>query len=70
MPKRAEEKIWNVVTWNGFVEEGKKLSYLTAPMVAVTVSEYLMQVVSMTMVGHLGQLSLSSVAINIATFFH
>ncbi|KAJ0043615.1 hypothetical protein Pint_18702 [Pistacia integerrima] len=58
--KRREEKIWNGVTRADFLEELKKLSYLAAPMVAVTVSQYLMQFVSMMMVGHLGELSLSS----------
>ncbi|XP_031253282.1 protein DETOXIFICATION 14-like [Pistacia vera] len=61
--KRPEEKIWKGVTRGVFLAELKKLSYLAAPMVAVTVSQYLMQVVSMMMVGHLGELSLSSVAI-------
>ncbi|KAJ0042975.1 hypothetical protein Pint_18699 [Pistacia integerrima] len=66
LPKR-EEKIWKVVTRAAFLEELKKLSFLAAPMVAVTVSQYLMQVVSMIMVGHLGQLSISS--LSIATSF-
>ncbi|XP_031253258.1 protein DETOXIFICATION 14-like [Pistacia vera] len=66
LPKR-EDKIWKVVTRAAFLEELKKLSFLAAPMVAVTVSQYLMQVVSMIMVGHLGQLSISS--LSIATSF-
>ncbi|KAJ0043616.1 hypothetical protein Pint_18703 [Pistacia integerrima] len=66
LPKR-EEKIWKVVTRAAFLEELKKLSFLAAPMVAVTFSQYLMQVVSMIMVGHLGQLSISS--LSIATSF-
>ncbi|CAG7903952.1 unnamed protein product [Brassica rapa] len=41
----------------------KKVSYMAAPMVAVSVSTYLLQVISMVMVGHLDELSLSSVAI-------
>jgi MATE family multidrug resistance protein len=36
---------------------------IAAPMVATTVLQYLLQVVSVMMVGHLNQLSLSSVAI-------
>jgi len=35
-------------------------------MVAVTLSQYLLQVVSMMMVGHLGQLALSSTAMAIS----
>ncbi|KAA8530603.1 hypothetical protein F0562_005312 [Nyssa sinensis] len=56
----AERK--GVETWGVFGEELKKLSRIAAPMVAVTVSQYLLQVVSVMMVGHLGELSLSSVA--------
>ncbi|XP_075522319.1 LOW QUALITY PROTEIN: protein DETOXIFICATION 14-like [Primulina tabacum] len=44
------------------IEEMKKLGYLAGPMVAVTLSQYLLQVVSIMMAGHLGELSLSSTA--------
>ncbi|KAF5749971.1 hypothetical protein HS088_TW03G00299 [Tripterygium wilfordii] len=47
----------------GYVKELKKVSYIAAPMVTVSVLQYLLQVVSVVMVGHLGQLVLSSVAI-------
>ncbi|XP_027359350.1 protein DETOXIFICATION 9-like [Abrus precatorius] len=47
-----------------FCQELKKVSSMAAPMVAVTVSQYLLQVVSLMMVGHLGILvSFSGVAI-------
>ncbi|KAJ8567443.1 hypothetical protein K7X08_019651 [Anisodus acutangulus] len=49
--------------WETYCQELKKLSYIAAPMVAVSVLQYLLQVVSMMMVGHLDQISLSSVAI-------
>nr|KYP65005.1 Protein TRANSPARENT TESTA 12 [Cajanus cajan] len=51
--------------YTGFfpIEEVKKVGRIAAPMVVASVLQYLMQVVSMVMVGHLGQLSLSSVAI-------
>ena len=58
----GSERKW-VVTWGVFGKELKKLSKIAAPMVAVTVSQYLLQVVSVMMVGHLSELSLSSVAI-------
>ncbi|XP_073007057.1 protein DETOXIFICATION 14-like isoform X1 [Typha latifolia] len=45
------------------MEEGKKLGYVAAPMVAVTLSQYMIQVISNMMVGHLGELALSSAAI-------
>ncbi|KAK8507827.1 hypothetical protein V6N13_140569 [Hibiscus sabdariffa] len=46
-----------------FVKELKKVSYMAAPMVAVSVSQYLLQVISLMMVGHVGELALSGVAI-------
>lgn len=45
------------------MEEMKKLGYLAGPMVVVTLSQYLLQVVSIMMAGHLGELSLSSTGI-------
>ncbi|KAF8113635.1 hypothetical protein N665_0047s0041 [Sinapis alba] len=41
----------------------KKVSFMAAPMVAVYLSQFLLQVISMVMAGHLDELSLSSVAI-------
>ncbi|KAJ1442557.1 Multi antimicrobial extrusion protein [Sesbania bispinosa] len=47
-----------------FYYELKRVSFMAAPMVAVTVSQYLLQVVSLMMVGHLGILvNFSGVAI-------
>ncbi|XWS47597.1 hypothetical protein CRYUN_Cryun14cG0165800 [Craigia yunnanensis] len=57
-----EEEKWQI-TWSGFGEELKKVSYMAVPMVAVTVSQYLLQVISVMMVGHLGELALSGIAI-------
>ncbi|KAJ0240867.1 hypothetical protein HA466_0219180 [Hirschfeldia incana] len=41
----------------------KKVSSMAAPMVAVAVSQYLLQVISIVMAGHLDEISLSGVAI-------
>ncbi|XP_049384142.1 protein DETOXIFICATION 14-like isoform X2 [Solanum stenotomum] len=49
--------------WDVFVEELKKVSYIAIPMVVVTVSQHLLRVVSMMMIGHLSELSLSGAAI-------
>ncbi|KAJ4840865.1 Protein DETOXIFICATION 7 [Turnera subulata] len=49
--------------WKDSLKELKKVSYVAAPMVAVTVLQYLLQVVSVMMVGHLDELSLSGVSI-------
>ncbi|KAH9794894.1 protein DETOXIFICATION 12 [Citrus sinensis] len=53
-------------TWDVLSGEVKNQGYIAAPMVAVTLSQYLLQVVSMMMVGHLGQLALSSTAMAIS----
>lgn len=44
-------------------EMTKKVSSMAAPMVAVAVSQYLLQVISIVMAGHLDEISLSGVAI-------
>lgn len=49
--------------WMKMREELKKVGTIAAPMVVASVLQYLLQVVSLVMVGHLNQLSLSSVAI-------
>lgn len=49
--------------WRTMREELKKVGTIAAPMVIATVLQYLVQVVSLIMVGHLNQLSLASVAI-------
>ncbi|KAI3497854.1 hypothetical protein L1887_33442 [Cichorium endivia] len=54
------------LTWSVFGEEAKKFGYIAGPMVAVTLSQYLLQVISVMMVGHLGELALSSAAIAIS----
>ncbi|KAL3565501.1 hypothetical protein D5086_033547 [Populus alba] len=48
--------------WKLSLKELKKVSYVAAPMVAVTVLQYLMQVGSVMMVGHLYELSLSGIS--------
>lgn len=54
------------LTWRSFFEEVKRLGCIAGPMVAVVLSQYLLQIVSMMMVGHLGELALSSTAIAIS----
>ncbi|KAL1209456.1 Protein DETOXIFICATION 14 [Cardamine amara subsp. amara] len=48
---------------DGFFPEVKRLGYIAGPMVAVNSSMYFLQVISIMMVGHLGELYLSSTAI-------
>ncbi|XP_050374160.1 protein DETOXIFICATION 12-like [Argentina anserina] len=51
------------LTWLSLLEEVKRLGWIAGPMVLVVLSQYLVQVVSTMMVGHLGELALSSTAI-------
>lgn len=52
--------------WKEIGEEMKRLGYVAVPMAAVTMSFYLLEIVSLIMVGHLGELPLSSAAIAIS----
>ncbi|CAN1240144.1 Protein DETOXIFICATION 12 [Linum grandiflorum] len=54
------------LTWKVFVDEVKRLGYIAGPMVAINLSQYLLQVISLMMVGHLGELQLSSTAIAVS----
>ncbi|KAL0296674.1 UNVERIFIED_CONTAM: protein DETOXIFICATION 12 [Sesamum radiatum] len=53
--EKEERKGWGLV-W----KETKRVGYVAGPMVAVTLSQFLLQVIPLTMVGHITQLSLSS----------
>jgi hypothetical protein len=44
-------------------EEVKKLCWLAGPMIAVTLFQYSLRMISVMMVGHLGELALSSASI-------
>lgn len=50
----------------GFFQEMRRLGYIAGPMVAVNSSMYFLQVISIMMVGHLGELFLSSTAIAVS----
>ncbi|CAI9110631.1 OLC1v1010691C1 [Oldenlandia corymbosa var. corymbosa] len=68
VPLLTEEKLHRkrvlvVLTWDLFVTELKRVSYIAVPMVVVTVSQHLVRVVSMMMVGHLSELQLSGTSI-------
>jgi len=63
--KRKSETNPSSQTWATFTEELKRLGSLAGPMVAVALSQYMLLIISMMMVGHLGELALSSTAIAI-----
>ncbi|CAN1234431.1 Protein DETOXIFICATION 14 [Linum perenne] len=54
------------LTWPAFIQELKRLGYIAGPMIAMNLSQYLLQVISLMMVGHLGELELSSTAIAVS----
>ncbi|XP_020222939.1 protein DETOXIFICATION 14 [Cajanus cajan] len=54
------------ITWSCIVQEMKSVGYIAGPMIAVTLSQYFLQIIAMMMVGHLGKLALSSTAIAIS----
>ncbi|KDP34995.1 hypothetical protein JCGZ_09283 [Jatropha curcas] len=62
----AKDKEGLNLTWDLFRKEGKRLGYVAGPMVAATLSMFLINVITMMMVGHLGKLDLSSSAIAIS----
>ncbi|XVF71555.1 hypothetical protein PTKIN_Ptkin12aG0047500 [Pterospermum kingtungense] len=59
---KDEEEKWKI-TWSDFGEELKKVSYVAVPLVAVNLLQSLLQVISVMMVGHLGELALAGIAL-------
>ncbi|KAJ4830272.1 hypothetical protein Tsubulata_039337 [Turnera subulata] len=66
LPNRSEVRTEGPVTWDVLFQEVKRLAYVAGPMVATFITLLLLQFISMTMVGHLGELALSSTAIAIS----
>ncbi|CAF2195341.1 unnamed protein product, partial [Brassica napus] len=62
----GEEEDEQVNMREGFFQEMRRLGYIAGPMVAVNSSMYFLQVISIMMVGHLGELFLSSTAIAVS----
>ncbi|KAF5940354.1 hypothetical protein HYC85_021521 [Camellia sinensis] len=61
--EKEERRRW---VWGDVGEEVKRVGWIAAPMVVVTLSQNLLQVVCTMMVGHLGELALSSSAIAVS----
>ncbi|KAK8499457.1 hypothetical protein V6N12_011542 [Hibiscus sabdariffa] len=61
--QKSEGRIWSVITRAVFMEEVKKVSSMAVTFAAMALLQYLLQVVSLMMAGHLGELVLSGVAI-------
>ncbi|KAI3925583.1 hypothetical protein MKW98_001437 [Papaver atlanticum] len=50
------------LTWDDFLEEAKKVGYIAGSMVAANLSLQLISVISLMMVGHLGEIALAGTA--------
>ncbi len=61
--KRKSETPSSSLKWATFTVELKRLGLLAGPMVTVSLAQYLVQAISMIMVGHLNELALSSTAV-------
>ncbi|KAK9277022.1 hypothetical protein L1049_006561 [Liquidambar formosana] len=64
--RRGEKRVGLSLTWDVLGQEVKRVGYIAGPMAAVNLLQHSLQVISMMMVGHLGELSLSSTAIAIS----
>ncbi|KAI4373249.1 hypothetical protein MLD38_011394 [Melastoma candidum] len=62
MEQAAREMEWG----SGLREEVKRTGYIAAPLVAVSLSLYFLQIISTMMVGHLGELYLSCTSLAIS----
>jgi hypothetical protein len=61
-----EQRKKRLISWDIYMKEMKRICYISGPMVAVILSNKLLQVVSIMIVGHLGELYLSSAALSIS----
>ncbi|KAJ6429833.1 hypothetical protein OIU84_021270 [Salix udensis] len=70
LPRERDEKQQGVAvptpTQGVFIQEVKRLGYVAGPMVAVILTQNCLQIISIMMCGHLGELALSSTAIAIS----
>ncbi|KAB5544803.1 hypothetical protein DKX38_012915 [Salix brachista] len=70
LPRERDEKQQGVAvptpTQGVFIQEVKRLGYVAGPMVAVILTQNCLQVISIMMCGHLGELALSSTALAIS----
>jgi Na+-driven multidrug efflux pump len=64
--EEEEQRKKRLISWDIYTKELKRICHISGPMVAVVLSQYLLQVVSTMIVGHLGELYLSSAALSIS----
>lgn len=63
LPENKEKAREFASKWVTFGKELNRVNFIALPMIIVTVSQYLLRVSPMFMLGHLGELSLSSASI-------
>ncbi|KAL9856534.1 Protein DETOXIFICATION 11 [Arabidopsis thaliana] len=61
--ERVENVTWRDLRDGLFTAELKRLICFAAPMAAVVIAQFMLQIISMVMVGHLGNLSLASASL-------
>ncbi|KAG7597107.1 Multi antimicrobial extrusion protein [Arabidopsis suecica] len=61
--ERVENVTWRDLPDGSFTAELKRLLCFAAPMAAVVTAQFMLQIISMVMVGHLGNLSLASASL-------
>ncbi|KAJ6768735.1 MULTIDRUG RESISTANCE PROTEIN [Salix koriyanagi] len=70
LPRERDEEKQGIAdptpTQGVFIQEVKRLGYVAGPMVAVILTQNCLQVISIMMCGHLGELALSSTALAIS----
>lgn len=66
IPEIRSSSTSGALNWETFFKEVKRVGFIAGPLMAVTLSQFLLQVISTMMVGHLGELALSSTSIAIS----
>ena len=64
--KGVEEKLESVITLQSWREEVKRICYIAGPVIPVLSSQFILQIISIMMAGHLDKLSLSSTALAVS----
>lgn len=62
LPEKRES-LKTITTWGSLLEAMKKVCYIAIPMIVVNVTQHLIRVLSMMMLGHLSELSLSGASV-------
>ncbi|XP_054810326.1 protein DETOXIFICATION 12-like [Prosopis cineraria] len=66
LAKDREEKPEKLITWISWGQEVKRISYIAGPVIPVLSSQFVLQIISIMMAGHLDELSLSGTALAIS----